>query len=42
MTDAPRPHPVLQALAGVALGVVCALVVKALMWLGPLMMFVGD
>lgn len=31
-----------QIVAGVALGIVCALIAKALIWLVPLMMFVGD
>ncbi|MDP1919553.1 MAG: hypothetical protein Q8L14_25100 [Myxococcales bacterium] len=31
-----------QIVAGVALGVVCALLAKVLIWLVPLMMFVGD
>lgn len=39
----PRPpNPALQALGGIALGVGCALLLKALIWLVPLMMFVGD
>lgn len=32
----------MQVVAGVALGVVCALLAKVLIWLVPLMMFVGD
>jgi hypothetical protein len=31
-----------QIVAGVALGIVCALLAKGLIWLVPLMMFVGD
>lgn len=31
-----------QIVAGIALGVVCALLAKVLIWLVPLMMFVGD
>jgi hypothetical protein len=36
-----RPLAV-QILGGVLLGAVCAVAVKALIWLLPLMMFVGD
>jgi hypothetical protein len=31
-----------QMAGGVVLGMVCAIVLKALLWLVPLMMFVGD
>lgn len=31
-----------QILGGIALGAICAVAVKALIWLLPLMMFVGD
>lgn len=41
-TPAQPPNPTLQLLGGLALGVACALVVKVLIWLVPLMMFVGD
>lgn len=41
-TPARPPNRALQLLGGLALGVCCALVIKALIWLLPLMMFVGD
>lgn len=43
MTTPPASRQrALQLVAGLALGIACALVVKALTWLLPLMMFVGD
>jgi hypothetical protein len=36
-----RP-PALEVLGGVLLGAVCAVALKALLWLLPLMMQVGD
>lgn len=37
-----RENRLLQVLGGVALGALCALALKALIWLLPLMLFVGD
>lgn len=37
-----RENRLFQVLGGLALGAVCALALKALIWLLPLMLFVGD
>jgi len=42
MTRQAPPHRASQIVAGVGLGIGCALIAKALIWLVPLMMFVGD
>lgn len=42
MTPARPPNPIVQLVGGLVLGACCALIIKALLWFAPLMMFVGD